>query len=279
VAGYEAVNFIRCVTSGVTGNPSYVVLAQLVEDVRTLAGQTVTVSFWAKAGSGTPSVSSEIVLNYGSGGSTRETLAVSVKKYAINTSWARYSFSFTMPSMSGKTIGAGSYTEFYIWLSAGSDYNSRTDTLGIQNNTFDIWGCQWEAGSVATPFTTATGTIQGELAACQRYYAKSYNLDTAPGTNTNDGLIYSGINAVGTTTGYLGAQIFFPVRMRTSPTITTYDVAENLNKISRIQPAVADENNISYSTAFTNETTVAIQSASGAARSGIAFHYTASAEL
>jgi hypothetical protein len=33
-----------------------------------------------------------------------------------------------------------------------------------------MWGLQVESGSVATAFQTATGTLQGELSACQRYY-------------------------------------------------------------------------------------------------------------
>ena len=40
-------------------------------------------------------------------------------------------------------------------------------------NTLDIWGVQAEISSVATAFQTATGTIQGELAACQRYYIRT----------------------------------------------------------------------------------------------------------
>ncbi len=216
VAGYEAINFSRCVTTGLSGTATYAVLAQLIEDVRTLAGQTVTVSFWAKAGSGTPSVSSEIILNYGSGGSSREPLAASVKKYAISTSWVRYSFSFTMPSLSGKTIGTGSYVEFYIWFAAGSDFNSRTDSLGLQNNTFDIWGVQVEAGSVATAFQTATGTLQGELDACKRYTQNiNYSLSGKSAYNTV---------ANGSATGATSARItlYLPAPMRVAPTSVTF---------------------------------------------------------
>jgi hypothetical protein len=106
------------------------------------------------------------VQNFGSGGS-----GIVVTKsgdVTISTSWARYSVTATIPSISGKTIGAGSFIRNLLWVSSGSTYTSYTD-IGIQNNTFDIWGVQLEAGSITTPFETATGTIQGELAACRRY--------------------------------------------------------------------------------------------------------------
>ena len=168
VAGYEAINFARFVTTGQTGTNPYSILAQNIEDVRTFAGQTVTVSFWAKAATGTPKISVELAQNFGTGGSAE--VDNYVGQATLTTSWARYSVTTTLPSISGKTIGTSSLLGTFLWLSGGTDYNARTNSIGIQTNTFDIWGVQVEAGSVATPFTTASGTLQGELALCQRYY-------------------------------------------------------------------------------------------------------------
>ena len=173
VAGYEGVNFLRIATTSQSATASLVFTQQRIEDVRTLAGQTVTISFWAKANSGTPKVYLEMSQNFGSGGSPSSAVDQSFGQVTLSTSWARYSATVTVPSISGKTIGttAGtSYISFQPWVSAGSNFNARTGSLGAQNNTFDFWGFQIEAGSVATAFQTATGTIQGELAACQRYY-------------------------------------------------------------------------------------------------------------
>ena len=175
VAGYEAQNFARTVTTGQSAASDYALLAQKIEDVRTLAGQTATISFWAKAASGTPKIAVELDQNFGSGGSPSSSVQTYGGQVTLSTSWARYSITVSVPSISGKTIGTAansSLLSLNLWMSGGSTYNARNGTLGIQSNTFDFWGVQVEAGSIATPFHTATGTKQGELAACQRYYIR-----------------------------------------------------------------------------------------------------------
>jgi hypothetical protein len=207
VAGYEGTNFLRIVTSGQTLTSARSVIQQRIEDVRTFANQTVTISFWAKAATGTPFVGSNFTQAYGSGGSLTD--AGTGQKVAITTSWARYSLTFTIPSISGKTIGAGSYLQARLFTSSGSDESTQNASMGIQNATIDFWGVQVEAGSVATPFQTATGTLQGELAACQRYYYR------AGGTGGGFGYLGTGI-ATSTTGGEF--QTVFPVTMRVTPT-------------------------------------------------------------
>lgn len=209
VAGYEGINFARLVSSGQTAAGAYSILQQKIEDVRTFAGQTVTVSFWAKASTGTPNIAVNLLQDFGSGGSTGVYNYPSSKKFAITASWARYTLTIPVASISGKTIGTGSSLTLYFWTSAGTTFNTQTDSMGIQSITVDFWGVQVEAGSVATAFQTATGTLQGELAACQRYY-----FSFVSGTNLNIGL---GAN-VNTTTA--AASISFPVTMRSAPSLS-----------------------------------------------------------
>ena len=155
VAGYEGQFFIRQNVTTLTGQ-SIQALGQRIEDVRTFAGQTVTVSFWAKSDS-SRNYTSRFVQNFGSGGSA-EVVTSTGATHALTTSWQRFTVSVAVPSVSGKTIGTSSYLAILL--------DGPSNTV----NTLDVWGFQIEAGSVATAFQTATGTIQGELAACQRYF-------------------------------------------------------------------------------------------------------------
>ena len=207
VAGYESTNFARLISAGQTATNAQTSLRQSIEDVRTFAGQTATFSFYAKANSGTPSIALEIGQVFGSGGSASVTTFAG--KVTISTSWARYSMTVNIPSISGKTIGPSSNTQAVFFVSAGTDFNARTSSLGIQSNTFDIWGVQAETGSVATAFQTATGTLAGELAACQRYYYAHPIGVNKPITNSS---AYSATNALGI--------IPFRVTMRTAPTLS-----------------------------------------------------------
>jgi hypothetical protein len=173
VAGYEGKNYLEMAITGQSAAGDFVQMQQRIEDVRTLAGQTVTFSFWAKAASGTPKIALEFQQYFGSGGSPSATLSTYAGQVTISTSWLRYSVTVTVPTISGKTLGTNqdSWVRATFWLSAGSNFDARTNSMGIQNATISLWGVQVEAGSKATPFQTASGgSLQGELAMCQRYF-------------------------------------------------------------------------------------------------------------
>jgi hypothetical protein len=195
VAGYEGTYFGRltCATTS-----SYAEIGQRIEDVRQLAGQTATFSFWAKASTNT-TVTPTFRQFFGSGGSGNVNTFGST--FAVTTSWQRFSITLSIPSISGKTIGTGNYAYMYVLFTPGS------------SQTFDSWGWQLEAGNTATAFQTATGTIQGELAACNRYYWR-----ISGATASNVGLSTVAFNG-GTTPGVRRAHIPLPTTMRVRPSI------------------------------------------------------------
>ena len=193
VAGYEGVYFFRYAqTVAGTGNANNL-LIQKIENVQTLAGQTATISFWAKADSAR-TVTTNLYQSFGSGGSGD--VSTASQSNSVTTSWQRFTQTVTLGSLTGKTIGTGSFLGLQFALPAGT------------TPTIDLWGVQVEAGSVATAFQTATGTLQGELQACQRYYQRM------TGTVINNNF---GVGTRLTTTG-LYVPYYLPVQMRTSPT-------------------------------------------------------------
>lgn len=174
VAGLESSRFLRTVTSGQSASGNFAVLIQPIESVRSFAGQTVTISFYAKASSGTPKIGVEMYQFFGDGGSPSAVVSTAATAPVISTSWARYSVTVAVPSISGKTIGTSGNDslQLTLWFSGGADFNVRSGSVGIQNNTFDLWGVQVESGSVANPFRRNSNSLQGELSACQRYYQR-----------------------------------------------------------------------------------------------------------
>lgn len=176
VATYEGRTYLQAITASQSAAGHLAIVTQRIEDATRYAGATVTLSFFAKANTGTPKIGVELWRDYGTGGSPSAAESINQSSVTLTTSWARYTVTLAVPSISGKTLGTTantSYLELNLWQSAGANYNTRSSTTGIQNFTLSLWGVQLEYGSSATYFTTATGTIQGELAACQRYYYRS----------------------------------------------------------------------------------------------------------
>jgi hypothetical protein len=168
LAGVE--NYLEYISSGQSATTDFMRCRNAFEDVYTFAGETVTFSFYAKAATGTPKIALGFSQNFGTGGSTGVTTKAG--DVTISSSWARYSITFTMPSISGKTIGANHFNTVQFFMSAGTGVDSGIWGIGVQNNTFQFTALQLEAGSVATPFQTATGNPQSELVVCQRYYQR-----------------------------------------------------------------------------------------------------------
>jgi hypothetical protein len=197
IAGYESAYFARA-SLPTAGTTTVLNWGQRIEDVRTFANQTATLSFWAKADSAR-SINWYAQQNFGSGGSAN--VDTTTSNFSITTSWTRFSVAISIPSISGKTIGAGSYLAMFI--------NAGSITSGF---ALDLWGVQVEYGSKATPFETATGTLQGELAACQRYYYRQ----------TGDNL-YANFG-FGTSSSTTIANLFVipPVTMRVKPSSVEY---------------------------------------------------------
>jgi len=185
VAGYEGQYFAR-----INSTNNQVVFENIIEDVRTITPtQSFTVSFWARSQTAGNNLTLTFVQNFGTGGSANVNTAI-LTSQALTTGWVKYSATFTSPSVSGKTIGANSRCDFSF--------------LHPVNNYLELWGVQVEAGSVATPFATATGTIQGELAAAQRYYWRN---------QSTTGFV---VGDYYTSTRFFGAYKF-PTTMRIAP--------------------------------------------------------------
>jgi len=196
IAGYEYPYFFRFNQSVAGTGASYNYICQRIENANTFAGQTVTFSFWAKASSTTTLPAIYARQRFGSGGSS-ETSTTVASSISVTTSWQRFTYSFTVPSIAGKTVGTGSYLTMDVYHPINSTF------------TVDTFGWQLEAGSTATAFQTATGTVQGELAACQRYY----NRYTATGVYSS---FASSAFAQSTTAGT--GLFAFPIEMRIAPT-------------------------------------------------------------
>ena len=118
-------------------------------------------------------------------------------------------------------LGVGSTYSGTAGAWAGADYRSATgatSVVGTSGATFYITGVQLEKGSTATPFDYRPyGT---ELALCQRYFEKSYDVDVAPGSIT---ALRSFRATCQATTQYMSINTQFAVRKRATPTVTAYN--------------------------------------------------------
>jgi hypothetical protein len=192
-----------------SGNTStqFISFNQDIETVNSipLAGRTVTLSFYARAGANFSATSSALPVSIVTGTGTDQSLSSGytgqVTAFSgtatLTTTWQRFTFTGSI----GATATQIGIQPYYVPVG----------TAGA-NDYFEITGIQLEVGSVATQFSRAAATIQGELAACQRYYQR-FDFDT-------DGLTGFFGNAYSTTAAALIRDLAVP--LRTTQTTVDY---------------------------------------------------------
>ena len=208
--GDEAVRYyMRNTFTGNAAAGAYNIFSHKIEDVRRLAGKTVTVSFWAAGASLKLGVN--VAQNFGSGGSPSASVSTNGQSVTLTAGWTRYSLTFTLPAATGKTFGTAGddNTQLNFWYSSGTTNAVGAGNIGVQSGTIYLWGVQLEIGSVATQLEKIP--YEDDLRHCQRFY------QVLQGVTASYGLIGSTV----------AGMVSFPATMRAPPTfvlITMSDV-------------------------------------------------------
>jgi hypothetical protein len=188
--------------NGQTGT-GLVQLAQSFESINSIpfAGKTVTVSYYARKGANYSQTNSQLGFSFYQGTGTDQNLLQSYTGATVafsglstlTTTWQRFSYTGSV------SASATEIALYFNWGPAG--------TAGAADYA-DVTGVQIDIGSVALPFRTYAATIQGELAACQRYFQIIAEGNSAYIFNGNNWYAFD-VRGVYT----------FPVQMRTAPTL------------------------------------------------------------
>jgi hypothetical protein len=196
--GLNVSNYMRVAfTVAGTGSTTNGIFSK-TEDVRKLNGQTVTLSFYGKADA-SRNMNWQTYQEFGTGGSSA--VLANSQGFTFTSSWQRFSVTFTMPSVSGKTITSNSSISFIVTFPPNA------------TGTFDITGVQLEAGAVATPFEFED--FSTTLDKCQRYYEVGTNVWMS-GYGVTSAILDTRINEY----------VSFNVTKRSAPTVTLSSITK-----------------------------------------------------
>jgi len=255
------------------------------------SASTITLSFWIQA-SVTGTYSATLFNNAFNRGYTAS--------FTINSAntWQQVSLTITGDTTGTWTTDNTTGIRLWIALGTGSTYKGasgswnagttygvtgQVDLISTLSATMYITGVQLEIGTSATPFERRL--YNQELANCQRYYQTSFDINTAPSSNSSQ---LGEISSAGVSAGFstnLYCSFTFQVKMRSAPTVNIYNtrnvVAGNSVHIYYSGGSGIDSSALNFNDI--NQTSVSIQpsssSLSGQIQGLICCGYSSSAEL
>ena len=234
-AGFNNSVLITSTSNNTIGASDYHLFNQILEGYNiadwnwgTSNAKTVTLSFWVKS-----SLTGTYSIQIQSGASTYVFYLTTYTISSANT-WEKKTVTISGPTSGGFSSTNGNGFSLRWTLATGSSQTTATsdwatsgvglgatgqaDLSATNGNTFYLTGVQLEVGDAATPFEHRP--YGAELALCQRYYEKNYDVNTAPATNTSKGLEQIAGTIDGNQNFY--HNIRFAVPKRANPSINFY---------------------------------------------------------
>lgn len=251
--------------------------------------RTFTLSFWVKA-----VLPGTYCVAFQNSGFDRSYVA----EYTINLAgtWEYKTITVNTPTPSA---GTWNYTNglglAVVWtIAAGTNYQTTAGSWQTGNfiatsnqingvNTgatdFRLTGVMLNEGNSPQPFRTFANNIQEELATCQRYYEKSYNINTVPGTANQVGAImippYTPSNDVST------YDVQFKVNKRAAPSGRLYAFDGTADRVDIVDTGL--KTTVNTVIGSVSESSFRGWSASGTGNGPsvyrTSFHFTVDAEL
>ena len=176
--------FLRQTVSGQSTSSHAGIIVQRIEGVRSYAGQTITILGWARRSSGSGNMAISLDQDFGTGGSPSAYASGTGQTVTLTGSFAPFALTFAVPSISGKTLGTNGndLLAVNLWTSAGSNFNARTNSLGLQTIGVDLWGIHIKQGTHTTSAVDLyrQPELGPELARCQRYYERITSTANGP---------------------------------------------------------------------------------------------------
>lgn len=177
---------------GFTSGDSQAFVEQRIENSKTFAGQSATLSFWGRS-----SVNGRAVQvsahQFFDGGS--ETNHIAGTTFGLTTTWTKYETTFVIPSVAGKTLGSGATSDHLALrfnLQSGSSSGYMYDTImwsqGV-TEAIDITQVQLEENSRPTQFERLDE--ESEYQKAERYYETVSVHPVRYGTSNNSASVHN----------------------------------------------------------------------------------------
>lgn len=237
---------MTCNVSAATAASTYNYLSQRLEGQTlqhikkgTSSAQPLTLQFWVKG-----STTGTYVVSLYDWDNTRSVGAT----YTISAAdtWEQKTITFPADTTGALDNDNAVSLDVTFILSAGTDRTSGTlnttwasfvtanyaagqtvNLAGAASRYLAVTGVQLEPGSQASPFEFVR--YDDELARCQRYYEKSYDISVVPGTNTTDGCASFVVSDL--LSGAFGTGVRFLVRKRGTPNVTIWAPNGTINSV------------------------------------------------